>query len=203
MEDEQIEQVATDDAGVDEPACQEEPLMNLPVVVGPATKKQEVAKAAAVVDPTLLKPGCINDKNMLVRLYAAGLTHEEIAAFFGTSRTAVTKMIGRMDLTREVANPAIFQEKMQEEILIKMESILGYMSPEKMNKASLSQLIMAFGTLYDKMRLHRGESTSNVASLNVHKLADGDLEKIRDIIKKHTASKLEKVKKEYEVVEAN
>ena len=172
-------------------------LMSLSKVVGPATKKAAMTAASSLVDPLLLKSGCIDDKNMLARMFAAGFTHDEIAAHFGVNRSAVTKMIARMDLIREASNPAVFQEKMQEEILVRMETILKYMSPEKMNKASLSQLIMAFGTLYDKMRLHRGESTQNVASLSIHKINEGDLDKIRDIIKKHTQIKLNKVRKEY------
>lgn len=145
----------------------------------------------------LMKPGKINDKGMLSRLYIAGLTHEEIADYFGVSREAVTKMISRMDLVREASNPALFQERMQEELLIRMESILKYMTPEKMNKASLSQLIMAFGILFDKVRLSRGESTQNVAAINIHKLESSDLEKIRLVIQKHTQAKLAKVKSEY------
>jgi transposase len=151
-----------------------------------------------LVDPALLKPGCINDKNLLVRLFSAGFTHEEIAQIFGVSRPNVTKMIARMDLVRETADPVLFQERMHEEILVRMEALLKYITPEKMNKASLSQLIMAFGTLYDKMRLHRGESTANVASLNVHKIDVKDLDKIRDIIKKHTDTKLKEARKGYE-----
>ena len=146
----------------------------------------------------LMKPGKINDKGMLSRLFIAGLTHEEIADYFGVSRESVTKMIGRMELAREASNPALFQEKMQEELLIRMEAILKYMTPEKMNKASLSQLIMAFGILFDKVRLSRGESTQNVAAVNIHKLDSADLEKIRNVIQKHTQAKLAKVKSEYD-----
>jgi predicted DNA-binding protein YlxM (UPF0122 family) len=146
----------------------------------------------------LMKPGRIHDKGMLSRLFMAGLTHDEIADYFGVSREAVTKMISRMNLDRDATNPAIFQEQLQNEMLIRMEAILKYMTPEKMNKASLAQLIMAFGTLFDKVRLTRGESTQNVAAINIHKLDSADLEKIRDVIKKHTQAKLEKVKSAYD-----
>jgi hypothetical protein len=151
----------------------------------------------AIIDPKLLRPGRIDDKNMLARMYEANFTHEEIALHFGVSREAVTKMLGRLDLHRERANPAEFQEKMQNEILIRMENMLQYMSPEKMNKASLSQLIIAFGTLYDKYRLNRGESTENIATLNIHKIGESDISKIRDIIAKVTEEKLNKVRQEY------
>ncbi len=149
----------------------------------------------------MLKPGKINDKGMFTRLYAAGLTHDEIADYFGVARESVTKMASRMDLVRETANPLLFQERMQEEMLIRMEAILKYMTPDKMNKASLSQLVLAFGILMDKVRLTRGESTQNIAAVNVHKLDSKDIDKIRDIIQKHTQAKLAKVKEEYEKVE--
>ena len=150
----------------------------------------------------MMKPGKINDKGMFTRLYAAGLTHDEIADYFGVSRESVTKMASRMDLVRETANPLLFQERMQEEMLIRMEAILKYMTPDKMNKASLSQLVLAFGILMDKVRLTRGESTQNIAAVNVHKLDSKDIDKIRDIIQKHTQAKLAKVKEEYEKVES-
>ena len=154
-----------------------------------------------IIDPKLLKPGVINDKGMLARLYGAGLTHDEIADYFGVSRTAVTKMITREGLERDLTDPSRFKEVMHDEILRRMEVILRYMTPDKMNRASLSQLIMAFGTLYDKMRLHRGESTSNVASISIQKLDPADLVKIRDIIQKQTVKKLKEVRDEYELTE--
>jgi len=150
----------------------------------------------------LMKPGKIDDKGMFSRLYAAGLTHDEIAGFFGVSRESVTKMASRMDLVRETANPLLFQERMQEEMLIRMEAILKYMTPDKMNKASLSQLVLAFGILMDKVRLTRGESTQNIAAVNVHKLDSKDIDKIRDIIQKHTQAKLAKVREGYEKTES-
>jgi transposase len=158
----------------------------------------QLIKPKDLVDPKLIKPGKINDKELFVRLYSAGLTHDEIASFFGVSREAVTRMAGRMDLVRESANPALFQEKMQEEMLIRMEAMLNYMSPEKMSKASLSQLIMAFGILYDKVRLQRGESTQNVAAVNIHKLEPETLNIFRDLIAKRTQDKLKTVRKQYE-----
>lgn len=163
------------------------------------TENSVTSENKSLVDPKLLKAGAINDKNMLARLFEAGFTHEEIADHFGVSRVAVTNMINRMELQRKTSNPAEFQEKMQEEILIRMENILKYMSPDKLNKASLSQLIIAFGTLYDKYRLSRGESTSNTAVLNIQKIADSDLDKIREIIAKSTQEKLQAVRKTYHV----
>jgi hypothetical protein len=48
------------------------------------------------------------------------------------------------------------------------------------------------------MRLHRGESTQNIANLNIHAFEDGDLEKIREVIQKRTQEKLKKIRKQYD-----
>ena len=157
-----------------------------------------VEQAKSLVPARILRPGCIDNKNMFARLFGAGFTHEEIAAHFGVSRIAVTKMVKRMGLERKLVDPLEFQNRLQDEILIRMENIMRSITPDKMNNASLSQLIMAFGILYDKMRLGRGESTSNVASLNIHKIDPGDLTKIKEVIRKHTAQKLQKVHETYE-----
>lgn len=190
---------------VDEPAClspvEAEQLINpepscTELMIVPQKSKHSPFKD--LQDPKLMRPGKIDDKGMFARMYSAGFTHEEIAQHFGVSREAVTRMVTRMDLVRETTNPALFQEKMQEEILIRMEAILKYMTPEKMNKASLSQLVITFGTLYDKLRLSRGESTQNIANLNIHAFEGGDLEQIKEVIRRRTQAKLQSVKKQYD-----
>lgn len=189
---------------VTESSNMDEPELPIPVeeeqLLNPETKPKlkpgkRVLDPNLPVDPRLMKPGKIDDKGMFTRLYIAGLTHEEIASYFGVSREAVSKMVARMDLVRETTNPTLFQQRMEEEILIRMEAIMRYMTPDKMTKASLSQLTMALGILYDKLRLQRGESTQNVASLNVHAFGEEDLGKIRDIIQKRTQEKLKKARR--------
>ena len=47
--------------------------------------------------------------------------------------------------------------------------ILNSLTPKDLEKAGLSQKMMAFGILYDKERLERGQSTENIAYQDVVK----------------------------------
>lgn len=165
-----------------------------------AAKNEAIAHARALVAPELLKPGKIDDKTKLKRLHMAGLNHDEIAEFFGVSRVAVTKMVGKMGLEAPKYTPEEFKGRMEHEMLDRMNKLLGSMSADKIASASLSQLIMAFGILYDKVRLQRGESTQNVAALNVHKLDPKALEAIKAVIDMETTKKLVEARKSYSEV---
>jgi hypothetical protein len=135
------------------------------------------------------------------RLFQLGLTHEEIAEFFGVSREMVTMRVKKLGLERIKYSPTEFKHNMETELLGRMQKILNSMSDDKVERASLSQLIMAFGIMFDKMRLMRGESTQNVAALNVHQLDPTALESIRAIIGEQTAKKLAAAKKDYNTLE--
>jgi len=160
-------------------------------------KKQQVQAALAVAPPCLVRPGTINDIVKFKRLFQLGLTHEEIAEFFGVSREVVTIRVKKLGLERIKYTPTEFKHNMETELLGRMQKILNSMSDDKVERASLSQLIMAFGIMFDKMRLMRGESTQNVAALNVHALDPTALESIREIIGQQTAKKLAAAKKDY------
>ena len=47
--------------------------------------------------------------------------------------------------------------------------ILNSINPDDLKKAGLSQKMMAFGVLYDKERLERGQSTENIAYADITK----------------------------------
>jgi len=157
---------------------------------------QEVSKE--LVDPERLKPGRIDDKHLFIKLFQGGLTHDEISKVFGVNRVSVTNMVARLGLNREKRDPQAFKAVMEDEMLIRMERILENLTPDKMTKATLSQLVMAFGVLFDKVRLHRGESTANVAVANVHKMDPKALDSIRKIIQEQTREKLESARKQYQ-----
>lgn len=169
----------------------------------PAIRKQEqIARACELAPEHLIKPGKINDKDRFKRLFAAGLTHEEIADFFGVSRVAVTYMVKRLQLENPKYTPEEFKARMEHEMLERMQKVLGSMSHDKIERASLSQLIMTFGILFDKVRLNRGESTQNVASLNLHKIDPKALESIKQIIAIQTEKKMAETKQKYTQPEA-
>lgn len=169
-----------------------------PVKWAPQTaKKEQIARACELAPQRLLKPGRIDDKDKFKRLFKAGLTHEEIADFFGVARNNVSIMAKKLQVESGRYTPEQFKARMETEMLNRMQLILGAMDPQKIERASLSQLIMAFGILFDKVRLNRGESTQNVASLNLHKIDPKALESIKEIIARQTELKMIETKKKY------
>jgi hypothetical protein len=167
-------------------------------VGGGSRKTIQIEAARELAPQELLKPGRINDTTFLIRLYDGGLTYDEIARVFGVSKAAVNRVVTKLQLKKRVQEPQTFKSEMENKMLSKMEKILGHITEDKMSAASLQQLITAFGILYDKVRLHRGESTSNVAAVNVHKLDEASMASIKEIIKTQTQKKLLDTRKEYE-----
>jgi hypothetical protein len=165
-------------------------------------KQEQIARVCELAPEHLIKPGKINDKSKLKRLFMAGLTHEEIAEFFGVHRTAVTLAVKKLQLENPKYTPEQFKARMEHEMLDRMQKVLGLMTTDKIERASLSQLIMTFGILFDKVRLNRGESTQNVASLNLHKIDTKALESIKQIIALQTEKKMKETKQKYTIPEA-
>lgn len=58
------------------------------------------------------------------------------------------------------------RKELGDRMLVKCDEMIRYMTPQKMKRASLSQLSMAASGLYANYRLSQGQSTSNVAVLN-------------------------------------
>ena len=165
---------------------------------GGSRKTQQIEAARELAPQELLKPGRINDPQFLIRLYDGGLTYEEIARVFGVSKAAVNRVVTKLQLKKRVSEPQTFKSEMENKMLAKMEKLLGHITEDKMSVASLGQLITAFGILYDKVRLHRGESTQNVAAVNVHKLDEVSLASIKEIIKAQTQKRISDTRKEYD-----
>jgi hypothetical protein len=167
------------------------------------TRVMKFKEVKAVIDAVpvksrfLLKPGRIDDLEKFKKLFYAGLTHAEIADVFGVTRELVTIRANKLGLTRINLSTQDFKVRMESEMLDRMQKILLAMTPEKVDKSSLSQLIMAFGILFDKVRLNRGESTQNVASLNLHKIDPKAIDSIKEIIARETEKKLRETRKEY------
>lgn len=142
------------------------------------------------------KEGRVN-KPLLKRLFDANFTHQEIADLMGVGRVTITNMVNKLGLKREQLSPDEFRRQMSSKMLDKMNQLLSEMDANKIDKASLSQLIVAFGTLFDKVRLHEGQSTENVAVGHIHKLDDRSLQAIREAIKASRDAKLEQARLEH------
>jgi hypothetical protein len=153
-------------------------------------KKLQFELAGAMAPANLVKPGRINDVAKLKKFYEMGMTHGELADIFGVTREAVSVKAKKLGLQRNKWTTEEFKAKMETAMLDRMQNLLNSMTSDKVDKASLSQLIMAFGILFDKVRLQRGESTQNVAALNVHKLDPTAIASIKEIIAAQTEQKM-------------
>lgn len=205
----------TEEAGVDQVECLEDAVEALECEVEdeagaqseegtcrpgiPTLKNLQIELAGALAPANLLKPGKIRGEDIpkLKKFYALGMTHEELADIFGVTREAITHRVKKLGLARNHWTPSEFKQRMETEMLDRMQKLLNAMSVDKVEKASLSQLIMAFGILFDKVRLQRGESTQNVAALQVHKLDPGAIASIKEIIAQQTERKLAETRKTY------
>lgn len=77
------------------------------------------------------------------------------------------------------------------DVLARVQQILfQYITPDKLKKASLSQLVLAIGLMYDKERLEQGKPTEHVAHAHLQKMHPTDLKAIQDLVKQTTQRKL-------------
>lgn len=89
-----------------------------------------------------------------------GLTYQDIADHFHCTKSAVIRRLapyldkGELDLEAYKKNRADL-------MAAKGAMVLAAVTPGKVKKASVKDLAIAFGTIYDKERLERGQSTSN------------------------------------------
>lgn len=127
------------------------------------------------------------------------LTQTEIADRLGVTRVAVNRAIAKLDpaLTK-VRDVAKFKAD-KADILAELQMMfMEYITPEKLKRASLSQIIMAIGTMYDKERMERGQSTENVAVMHDVRQIPPDVRKQLEEAQKAYADAMikESVKKE-------
>ena len=71
--------------------------------------------------------------------------------------------------------------------------ILNSITPEDLKKAGLSQKMMAYGVLYDKERLERGQSTENIAYADMAKAQAQVQEKLHAFESKYGIKQAESV----------
>lgn len=111
------------------------------------------------------------DKTKAIELKTRGLGDGEIATFFGVSRSTVSRtlrkygkyLIPSQDLSILDANKTALLQAAQ------MRAIPYILEPGKLEKASWLQLVTGLGILIDKQRLLDGQSTTNIAVLDVFK----------------------------------
>lgn len=94
-------------------------------------------------------------------LLARGMSHREAGQLLGISRQAVDKLVKRYKLDPEGVEEF---RKHKGVILDNMQArLIGSISDAEIAKMAPRDRILAFGILYDKTRLEKGESTSNIS----------------------------------------
>jgi len=111
------------------------------------------------------------DRDKAIELRAKhGLTYAQIGAINGVSKQAIHKLIKHLepDETTET------YKSTRADVLAKVQhNLLSELTPAKVQKMQPRDIVVSMGILYDKERLERGQSTSNMMSVHA------DLEALR------------------------
>ena len=120
-----------------------------------------------------------------------GLTHQQMADELGVSRPVVTKALAKIpDAVLESVTVEDFKENRPDIFASLQQEMLKHITPDKIKKASIQQLITAAAILYDKERLARGESTENVAVLNANILDENATQQMKSLIRNITEKQI-------------
>lgn len=91
------------------------------------------------------------------------LSIRELAEINGVSKQAVSQMFQRYGIDEAYLEK--FKEHRADLFAGLQDTVLATLTSEDIKGASLKDRTIAFGVLYDKERLERGQSTSNVATI--------------------------------------
>lgn len=120
------------------------------------------------------------------------------AEALGVTRAAIIKrrdMLPEGILAKDIDT---FRRKRADVFARVQQIMLQYITPAKMERASLSQLILAFGLMYDKERMEQGKPTEHVAHAHLSKMHPDDLKAIKDLVKQTTQRKLKESQASHE-----
>jgi len=93
------------------------------------------------------------------KLENPNLSHKQLGKLNGISSPAVTALFKRHNVDIEQLEQ--FREHRADLLTLHQERVLSSITAEDLKKASARDKAIVFGTLYDKERLERGQSTSN------------------------------------------
>lgn len=139
------------------------------------------------------KPGKIDNEALFTKLfYGEPLTHNEIADIFGVSRVAVTNKVNKLGLQRKLKDAQEYEQGLSEELMYKIQLIMNQISADKIQSASLSQLGVLLGILYDKRSQHDKRGVPEISYTGVvHSFDPKSLEQLKEIMQVETQKRLE------------
>ena len=103
------------------------------------------------------------ETHTLIELRLKGLTYEEIAKVVGCHTSNVSVRLRRVDY--ELNGLKAFKGVKADMLALHQRRLLSSITPEEIKSAPLGTRVLAACQLYDKERLERGQSTSNVLSI--------------------------------------
>jgi transposase len=92
----------------------------------------------------------------------AGISNREISRELGIHQNTVADTLAKYGINKQELDT--FVENRNSIVKSKQQMILDAITPDKMIKAGVKDLTVAYGIMLDKDRLESGESTSNIAS---------------------------------------
>ena len=105
------------------------------------------------------------DKRRAAELVSGGLTLREVGKIMDCSKVSIHKAVKGLLMPKEALDE--FNNSKADIIASKEAQILLNLTTEDIQKASAYQKAGMFALLYDKERLERGQSTSNVAYYDI------------------------------------
>ena len=130
-----------------------------------------------------------SDVDLIAALNATGGNNTKAAEILGVTPTAVLKR-------RNLLPDGVFIENIEEfrnsraDIFARIQqTLLQYITPEKLKGASLAQLGTLFGIFYDKERIEKNLATEHIAHVVQERIHPEDMQKIKVLIKDMTERK--------------
>ena len=120
----------------------------------PPVKRDDLPTIPAAVQKTKI------DLEKALELRLKGLSFRDIGKYFGCAHTSVAERL-RPYVQNDDIDLDTFKKNRADLLTMKQGQVMAAMSQEDIDKASLRDKAIVFGTLYDKERLERGQSTSN------------------------------------------
>jgi transcriptional regulator len=160
-----------------------------PIRAKKTRKTITVKPSTALIDPTTdVKPLTSKPKKIpieyILELRDKKLSPTEIAKRLECSIANITQRLKRYD--ERIGSVEAFKKHRAEVMAEKQKEVLGHLTEEKLKKANAKDLCIVYGTLYDKERLERGQSTTNVglqASVKIAEdIASGNKDTPQDIV---------------------
>jgi hypothetical protein len=151
------------------------------------------------LDPRLLKPGKIDNEGLLIKLFHAGLTHDEIADIFGVSRVAVTNRVKKLALAKADISPAEFEKAMPLEFMKVIQFIMSTYTADDLKRASLQQRNVILGTLFDKWEKLTSKGVPDTLLIgikHIHDLGPGMIDALATAKEERNAKRIENRRKE-------